>query len=347
MSKIRLGGVKVVENRAYLSSSCRREVDVLGNICSSLAAGRINLGLLTHVNDNGRGESLTAASTRNALRFSGFVLEMVDRGKFGKTIMENSVSRISVFPHDQSPEVTASVIATFRDCAIIPWGFSCSPSAITVTVSTTDLENAMNSIFDHFAFSSCASFKEWDSVLRMDEQKLNEVRFSYNEPIISIYGFTNQTGLDLWNISLPVEQFGDFGGFLSELGELNIKLPFLISNFLSLDQDLNFSFAMSREWLETAKKAIHKHLPGLSCYCQRAVSLILLHGPHFGDRYGIAQALVTALRGSSIPLLALSCAVSSISAVVAGDDPDKAIEALSTRFHIPKGMEGARGRHSR
>ena len=41
MSTIRLGGVKVIENRAYLCSSCRSG-DALGSICSVLAAGRVN-----------------------------------------------------------------------------------------------------------------------------------------------------------------------------------------------------------------------------------------------------------------------------------------------------------------
>jgi aspartokinase len=67
------------------------------------------------------------------------------------------------------------------------------------------------------------------------------------------------------------------------------------------------------------------------------VSVLFLHGPHFGDRYGIADAFVTALRNGDIPILALSCAVSSISAIIAGNDPDKAIEVLSTRFQTPSG----------
>ena len=41
------------------------------------------------------------------------------------------------------------------------------------------------------------------------------------------------------------------------------------------------------------------------------VAGIFLHGPHFGDRYGIAHTLVAALEKAHIKLLALSCTISS------------------------------------
>ena len=84
----------------------------------------------------------------------------------------------------------------------------------------------MERLFDAFAFAACGSYGEWQAVCRMDEQQLSEVRCSYNEQIITIYGFTRQTGLDLWNVSLPIEYMGRFGAFLSELGELGLQAAF-------------------------------------------------------------------------------------------------------------------------
>ena len=70
MSRIRVGGIKVVENRAYLYSSCRSGADLLGNICSILAGGRINMGLLTHVADDGLGESIGSRVHSPGIGFS-------------------------------------------------------------------------------------------------------------------------------------------------------------------------------------------------------------------------------------------------------------------------------------
>ena len=333
MSKIRLGGVKVIENRTYLSSSCRREVGALGKICSILAADRINLGLLTHVEDDGHGQSITAASAKSTTCFSGYILEATGSGMCRTAEVENGVSRISVFPHDQRPEVTASVITILSAGVLVkPLGLGSSPSAVTVVVSSSDFEVAMQRFFDSFAFTACGSYSQWQAVCRMDEQQLREVRFSYNEQIITTYGFTSQTGLDLWNVSLQIENMGRFGAFLSELGEQGFKLPFLISNSGPDKKGIHFSFALAEDQRGRARQAFDKHLPGRICYCRGPVSLLLVHGPHFGDRYGIADAFVAALREGGIHLLALSCAVSSISAVIEGNDPDKAIGALHTRF---------------
>jgi aspartokinase len=295
------------------------------------------MGLLTHVADNGTGESITAASALSALRFSGYILEVVGSGECETAEIESDISRISIFPHAQRPEITAALIKALGAAAIKPHGFASSPSAVTVVISSSDFEIAMGRVFESFEFPACGSYSEWQAVCRLDEQQLSEVKCSYSEQIITIYGFTRQTGLDLWNVSLPIEYMSGFGAFLSELGELGFNLPFLISNSAPGAKTIQFSFALGADRRERAGQALDKHLPGRDRFCRGPVSVLFLHGPHFGDRYGIADAFVTALRNGDIPILALSCAVSSISAIIAGNDPDKAIEVLSTRFQTPSG----------
>jgi len=336
MSTIRLGGVKVFENRAYLCSTCRSG-DALDSICSVLAADRINLGLLTHMADTVPGESITAACAKTDGSFSGYILEKAGRGECKTAEIEKDVSRISIFPHDQRPEVAASLLAVLDANAIKPYGFASSPSAITVVVSSTDFNIAMERLFDAFAFSTWGSYRQWQAACRMDEQQPSEVRCSYNERIIAIYGITRQTGLDLYNVSVPTEYMGRFGSFLSVLGELDLKLPFLVSNSAPGGKSIHFSFALEADQRQRAGQAFDNHLPGRDYSCRGPVSALFVHGPHFGDRYGIANAFISALRNAGIPILALSCAVSSISAVIAGNDPGKAVEALNTRFRTPAG----------
>jgi len=325
----------VVENRAYFYSSCRGGVDPVGSVCSVLAGGRINMGMLTHVADNGLGETITAASAKSASSFSGYILEMAGSDDCRTPEVEGDVSRISIFPHDQRPEITASVIRSLDAAAIKPYGFGSSPSAVTVVVASSDFDAAMKKFFDSFAFTGCNSYSQWQAVCRMDEHQLMEVKCSYSEHIITIYGFTRQTGLDIWNVSLPLESMGGFGAFLSELDELGFKLPFLISNSAPGENVIHFSFALEEARRERAEQAFDRFLPGNGCRCQGPVSAVFVHGPHFGDRYGIADVFVTALRRGGIQLLALSCAVSSISAIIADSDPDKTIEVLSSRFQTP------------
>jgi aspartokinase len=334
MSRIRLGGIKVIENRAYICSACRSG-DALETICSVLAAGRVNLGLLTHMTGDVPGESITAACAKSEGSFSGYILESAGRGECKTAEIEKDVSRISIFPHDQRPEVAASLLSVLDANAIKPYGFASSPSAITIVVSSQDFNIAMERLFDAFAFSAWGSYGQWRAACRMDEQQLSEVRCSYNEQVIAVYGITSQADLDLYDVSLPIEYTGRFGSFLSVLGELGLKLPFLVSNSAPREKDIHFLFALSADQRQRAGQAFENRLPGRGYSCRGPVSALFVHGPHFGDRYGIANAFITALRNAGIPILALSCAVSSISAVIAGNDPDKAVEALNSRFQTP------------
>ncbi len=337
MSKIKLGGIKVVENRAYLCSSCRG-ADALESISSVLAAGRINLGLLTHVADTVPGGSITAACARSDSSFSGYILGKAGWGECGKTSeIVKDVSRISIFPHDQRPEVAAALLAALDANAIKPYGFASSPSAITVVVASPDFNIAMERLFDVFAFSACGSYLQWQAACQMDEQQLSEVRCSYNEQMIGVYGIASQTGLELYDVFLPIGYMDQFGSFLSALGELDFKLPFLVSNSAPGEKSIHFSFALRADQRQRAGRIFDYHIPGRGYSCRGPVSALFAHGPHFGDRYGIAHAFITALKNADIPILALSCAVSSISAVIAGNDPAKAGEALNTRFQTPGG----------
>ena len=60
---------------------------------------------------------------------------------------------------------------------------------------------------------------------------------------------------------------------------------------------------------------------------------MFIHGPHFGDRYGIASKFVEGLQRAGVAILALSCTVSSISAIVGEIDLDLAISTLEETFH--------------
>jgi hypothetical protein len=63
--------------------------------------------------------------------------------------------------------------------------------------------------------------------------------------------------------------------------------------------------------------------------------LIFLHGPHFGDRYGIADAAVGALTKKGIPIVALGCTASSIYLVMPEDQREAAGRSLKEAFLMP------------
>jgi aspartokinase len=65
------------------------------------------------------------------------------------------------------------------------------------------------------------------------------------------------------------------------------------------------------------------------------VEMIYFFGPHFGDRYGIADAAVRVLHREAIPLLALACSVSFIYIVLPEGTASQVKACLSENFEIP------------
>jgi aspartokinase len=338
MSKIELGGVKTAENQTCLYLSCAKgaePADPLLDICSTLASARISMEMLTYVADNGLGESITSVGALNDYSFSSRLYEFANSSKCETALVSGDFSRISVFPHDQRPGISASLIEVLNAAGIKPYGICSSPSAVTVVVSSLDFEALTERFFHAFVFSTRTSFSKWLTSCRLAEKQLREEKCLYDERVIGIYGFTRQTGLDLWNVTLPTANIAGFGTFLLELDKLGFSLPFLVSSSAGEQKSVHFSFTLDKDGRETAKQVIDSTLPCNDYLYHGPVSVILLHGPHFGDRYGIAHAFVSSLRNGNIPLLALSCAISSVSAVIDGDQPDLAVDALSSRFQTP------------
>jgi hypothetical protein len=338
MLKIRLGGIKVFEKRACLFPLCRSGEDVLGDICSRLAGDRINLGLLVHIADFGTHESLTAASIKSLEAFAGYVYGTIRPSECNLEKTLADACRVSIFPHDQRLDVTASLIRVLADNGVKPYAFGSSTSAMTVIVSSSDFQGTMERLFDVFAFHAYDCYDDWQAAYEGQKELLKDVRLSYHEQIITIYDFAHRTDLDLWSVTLPLKRLGDFGTTLSGLNQFRLRMPFLIGISPPSEENMYFSFLFEAVHHDRVEQIFAKDLPDLDFFCLGPVAVFFLHGPHFGDRYGIANALVRALKKAGVTLLALSCAVSSISFVVQANDSNQTIQALNSVFQTPAGQ---------
>ena len=337
MAKMRLGGVKALKKQAYLTSSCLSGEDTLGDICSRLAADRINLTLLTHVADCGAGQAVTSACTEEADGFSSYIHWKASHGECSVGKLRTDISIISPFPHDQKLSVIGSLIGVLPGSGIRPYGFASSPSAISTILSPSDLEGMIDGLFETFEFPAYSSATQWRIACRDQERPLKEVVCSYQEDIIKIYNITHTLDLDLWNIALPFQRVGDFGKALLGLDEMHLRMPFFVSEPLPDEERIAFSFCLPADSRDPVGRVLHRSLSDLDPFCLGPVTVFFLLGPHFGDRYGIADILLRVLRKAGIPLLALSYTVSSFTLVIRGNDPDQTIEALRSHFQIPCG----------
>ncbi len=70
------------------------------------------------------------------------------------------------------------------------------------------------------------------------------------------------------------------------------------------------------------------------------VALVYFHGPHYGDRYGIAVAALKALAEHGVTALSMACSGASVYIVVSENRSEDARMALSTAFVVPERESG-------
>ena len=108
-------------------------------------------------------------------------------------------------------------------------------------------------------------------------------------------------------------------------------MPFVIA-LPSLENRLSFSFCLPEGEETQIREVFSSHLDNTALVSNSQVAALYIHGPHFGDRYGIAHALVKALESKGVSLLALGCTVSSLSVIVSEQNLVPAVQALEASF---------------
>ncbi len=159
----------------------------------------------------------------------------------------------------------------------------------------------------------------------------------YWEPIIKTYGFQEKTGLSLHRISLPADRAIAWGARIREMGSEETRF------LMALGQVVNGGNLQLDLLFEEKPDASHKRMlealtesePRASLQIDAPVHLIYFHGPHYGDRHGIAHAALGALMEKNTPILSASFAGASVYIVVPQKSAGAAARILSKNFSTP------------
>lgn len=336
MAQIKLGGIKIFEERTCLTRSCPWGKNALSKICSNFANQRINVTLLTHIADIGEEKCrMSVCISELSDKYSSCNLMHIEAEPVHEVQLQSDVNIIALFPHDQRFDVTGMLIKLLVKENIYLFGFASSPSAICIIVSVTDSRRLIEALFKPFEFRSYKTPLDWHAAYKGQEQVLKEIVCSYQEKIIKVYNVVQYTELDFWKMILPGAMLPNFSQALAKLHDLGVKMPFLVAQ-PDLKGNIFMAFCLASPLFEKAKQIFTELLPGQSPTYQSGVSIFFLQGPHFGDRFGIVNALVGSLQDVSITPLALSCAVNSMSVVIPANDLNRAIQTLKGSFQIPE-----------
>ncbi len=337
--RIRIGGLKVMEGGACVVSSSppganRLDVD----ICAPLAQNRINLTFLAHIAGDNDYQVLCTAGEAGETAFTLLKSHAVPETAVQ---FKPAAAVLALYPHDKRPEIIGNFIRSLARARVMLHGLASSPSAISAVLSSRRTKAIVRQLFENFQFSSFASPQDFFAAQPPPAELVEKVVATYQEKVIKVYCIVPLPDLDLWGASISsAASLEGFAAVLMDLGELGLQLPFLAAIPELASKEFLVSFSTRRnqsgeDQSEAVRGILRRRLPDIRLMHLTPVAGLFLHGPHFGDRYGIAHTLVDALEKAHISLLALSCTISSISLIIRQQELAAAQLVLGNTFAAP------------
>jgi aspartokinase len=337
--RIRIGGLKVMEGGAcVVSSSPPADHRLDADICAPLAQNRINLTFLAHIAGDYDYQVFCTPGEAGETAFTILQSHAVP----GTAVqLQAGTAVVALYPHNQRPEIIGNFIRSLARTRVMLHGLASSPSAIAAVLSSRRTKALVDQLFENFQFSSFASPQDFFAAQPPPADLVEKVVATYQEKVIKVYCIVPISDLDLWGAGISsAAGLEDFAAALMDLEALGLQLPFLAAIPDLASQEFLVWFSTRRnqsgeDQSQAVRDILRRRLPDIRLMHLTPVAGLFLHGPHFGDRYGIAHTLVDALEKAHISLLALSCTISSISLIIRQQELAAAQLVLGNTFAAP------------
>jgi aspartokinase len=168
-----------------------------------------------------------------------------------------------------------------------------------------------------------------------------ETTARYTEAKIKTYGFETKVGLCNCQLRIAADRFSQMNPLDSDTTGNHI--PFELVSMEAVDKHhYLLSIVVTNDHEQTTRQYIkslqpwyrHKHIDVIA-----PVELLYFFGPHYGDRFGIADRAYCALQQHNIPLFASACSSSSIFLVLPEHGAAAAKAVFSELFDIPQTVQ--------
>ena len=335
--KVKFGGIKLLTGGSCLVNSSPGGEFRLGHqVTGPLAENKLNLTFLTHVAGD-----RTSLCTTDAIGEGTLALLRGLAGSEDAFQYQKDISLLAVYPHDKLAKNIGAFIHALAGSKTRIFGLASSLSAITTIIETRRQEKVINCLFEDFEFTSFATAQDFFTAQEFPEEYVRKAVATYQEKVIKVYWVLPYPDLDLWAASIPSAAIlGDIADVLIKFGDLGLTMPFLIAIPRLRTDELLIAFSTAhpqgaKDQGSEIRRLLSEHIPGIRPMRLTPVAGIFLHGPHFGDRYGIANTLVEALEQAHVSILALSCTISSISVIIRQQELAPALLVLSQKFEGP------------
>ena len=160
----------------------------------------------------------------------------------------------------------------------------------------------------------------------------------YWESTVRIYGVTEKSDLSLITIVFPAARLSHWGGKLQEMADELGDFELVLMQQVGLNVS-QFSIVCQERDHYSLRRMVEQAATNESetaVQVQSPVELISFHGPHFHDRYGIAQTVCCALENGKVPFLAAGCSGTSVTVVFPEKMGRAGALALAGSFVVPQ-----------
>jgi aspartokinase len=336
---ITVGGLKVVEGGACVAISSSSGEDYLrAGLCVPLAQQRINSTFLTHMTGGGvlNSASVICTDSKDGATTYSLAKATYSSAQDVATLHPDTCI-VSLYAYDQRPEIVGNFLQAMARAKIMIHAVASSNSSISAVLPFKARDKAIRQLFEDFHFSSYTSPEKFFAIQPPPEELVKKVIARYQESVIKIYCLEELPDQDLWSLRVPSAMaLASFGEALFAMSAIRCPIPFFLAVSLLEEKELLFSFSTSSDHADEVRRLLSSRFPGITPRRQGKAVAIFLNGPHFGDRYGIASTLLQALNRAKVSLLAISCSVSSIYAMVKKEEVESAMEILGRTFEVPK-----------
>lgn len=256
-----------------------------------------------------------------------------------------SVGTLTLFPHQSSLNKLGLVLTMFGKHGLPVYGMNSSISALAINTDYHRLDEAAELLKTVFLLpENHAPFRQHLPVSGSEEQGTQgqeglivETAATYWEPVIKIYGSNIRTGLVLTTLNFPVDRLTVLAEQLRKIdngqGSFNMAAIQLVD-----DRTLRFILLYENVHDKSFRKIISDVSESFSTSMalREQVELLYFHGPHFQDRFGVADVALTTLNKHNLHVLVAGCSGTSIYLITEEGKGQVIAEALKTVFIVPK-----------
>lgn len=158
----------------------------------------------------------------------------------------------------------------------------------------------------------------------------------YWESTIKVYGISLKQGLVLVQLTFPNKEIEIIGNKLLSLDDSDCRFEFITQDHID-SQYLRLNIVLDEVNWNSAQTQIEQWaaVDGCTLDILTSLELVFLHGPHFQDRYGIADAVYSSLVQKQIDIIAAGCAGTSVYLLFKEGYGTQAHDLLNKAFIIP------------